>query len=332
MTTGAFYGVGTFDTPYPATLQPSASLQGARLFADQQQQQQSSSYPSLDAFPQTPMWTSHQETMVRAFYRPSVFDTLAHHQQQQQHSQFQQQQQPQQQHNLQTLHYTPSHFHHLHQYHQQEMPISAGMSPHFLNDPPLSPPPPPQITSPFTEIDDSASSQGTALSSDNEEYESDEDEKIRGPSTPYFIRESARSNTSISNKKRHIHPKPKSTPVLKHPKRAKHPKSSKPSTYAADKVNKDNKPQGKLHPCKECGRTFTRACNLQSHQTTHLRQKPFQCPDCRLAFARVYDMKRHHRIHSNIRPYRCAHCPEAFKRIEARERHFLARHGRPQKA
>ncbi|KAF9900681.1 hypothetical protein EC991_007021, partial [Linnemannia zychae] len=62
MTTGSFYGTGTFDTPYHATLPPSASLQDPRFFAGQQQQR-SPPYLGFDSPPQTPMWESHEEAI-----------------------------------------------------------------------------------------------------------------------------------------------------------------------------------------------------------------------------------------------------------------------------
>ncbi|KAG0215834.1 hypothetical protein BGX33_000827 [Mortierella sp. NVP41] len=293
-----FYG--TFDTPYPTTLQHQ-HVQDPRLLNDQQQP---TPYPGFDHQPPTPLWAP-SESIVGALYTP--LDTLHHHQQQQQQ---QQQQHSQQYHfNPHTLHYTQHHHHH------PKIPLPTGVSPHFINDPPLSPPPPPLTTSPHTEIDDLVSSRSSTLSSSSDEeecYEEEEDE-TEGPSTPSPTR---------------------AVTYPKQPKRRARTSIAITTDSASKKPTKTTKGKakapGKLHPCKECGKVFTRACNLQSHITTHLRQKPFSCPDCQLAFARVYDMKRHHRIHSNVRPYQCTACPEAFKRIEARERHFVAHHGYPQ--
>ncbi|KAG0279052.1 hypothetical protein BGZ95_002408, partial [Linnemannia exigua] len=67
MTTAAYYGTGTFDTPYPATLHPSASLQDPRLFASQQQQQHQQQppppYPAFDNPLPTPTWASQHDAM-----------------------------------------------------------------------------------------------------------------------------------------------------------------------------------------------------------------------------------------------------------------------------
>ncbi|KAG0320757.1 hypothetical protein BGZ97_012891 [Linnemannia gamsii] len=290
---------GTFETPYPATMQ---SFQDPRFFAPDQQQPPP--YPGLGS-PPPPIWAPQSnEAAVGALYNNSLDTTATLQHPLQPQPQLQQQQQHYHPH---TLHYT--HQNHLHLHQPQEAP--------------------------FTEVDDTFSSQGTSSSSSFSSDE-DEDETIDvkadgGPSTPSSFsakamtyREKAKAN------KRRAPPattSPNSGSVPKHPKHPKLVKTSKvkPNTN----TNAPAKPPSKLHPCKECGRLFTRACNLQSHQTTHLRQKPYPCPDCCLAFARVYDMKRHHRIHTNVRPYQCAACPEAFKRIEARERHFLAHHGYP---
>ncbi|KAG0290313.1 hypothetical protein BGZ96_006182 [Linnemannia gamsii] len=310
---------GTFEAPYPATLQ---TFQDPSFFAPDQQQPPP--YPSLGS-PPPPMWAPQPHEAVRALYNSplNTTTTLQHPLQPQPLQQLQQQEQL---YNPHSLHY--GHHHHLHVHQHQE-----GVSPHILSDPALSPPPLPHLMSPYTEPDDSVSTQSTSsssyFSSDEDEDECVEVKTEGGPSMPLSFPTkplSYRKKTNTNNKRRT--PTTASLgPVPKHPKHPKPVKTSKVKPKM--NANAAAKPPGKLHPCKECGRLFTRACNLQSHQTTHLRQKPFPCPDCCLAFARVYDMKRHHRIHTNLRPYQCAACPEAFKRIEARERHFLAHHGYP---
>ncbi|KAF9288734.1 hypothetical protein BGZ88_008071, partial [Linnemannia elongata] len=313
---------GTFDTPYPAaTLQ---SFQDPGLFAPDLQQP--SPYPGLGS-PPPPMWAPQpHEAVVGAPFNNSLETNTSQNQLQPQQ---QQQQQQQQHYHPHTLQYT----HHLHPHLHQE--LSTGVSPHFLSDPSFSPPPPPLMMSPFTEVDDSVTSQGTfspTFSSSSEDEEDEEDEgdvKKECLFTPTTFPTNAPTYRKKPTKRRapSTVAAPKTAPVLKQPKRQKPVKTNKVNKQNTNTNTSIAKPPGKLHPCKECGRLFTRACNLQSHQTTHLRQKPYKCPDCPLAFARVYDMKRHHRIHSNLRPYQCEMCPEAFKRIEARERHYLAHHG-----
>ncbi|KAF9544523.1 hypothetical protein EC957_011919 [Mortierella hygrophila] len=297
---------GTFETPFPAaTLQP---FQDPRFFTPVQQQP-------------PPMWAPQpHDAVVTAHFNNSLDATSQ--------NQLRPQQQLLQHYHPHTLPYT----HHLHPHQHQE--LSTGVPPHFQSDPSFYPPLPLPMTSPFTEVDDSITSQGTfsstsssfsSSSSEDEDEENEEDVKSETPSTPFSFPTKAPTHRKKPTKRR----APSTAAALKIAPVSKHPKHPKP--VKTSKVNKPNiaKPPGKLHQCQECGRLFTRACNLQSHQTTHLRQKPYPCPDCRMAFARVYDMKRHHRIHSNVRPYQCAMCPEAFKRIEARERHYSARHGYP---
>ncbi|KAG9064453.1 hypothetical protein KI688_003643 [Linnemannia hyalina] len=295
---------GTFETPFPAaTLQ---SFQDPGFFTLGQQQP-------------PPMWAPQTHEAVATAHFNNSPDATS-----------QNQLRPQQQ-LLQHYHPHTSHnTHHFHPHRHQE--LSTGVPPHFQSDPSFPPPLPLPMTSPFTDVDDSVTSQSTfsstpssSSSSENEDEEDEEDVKSEAPSTSFSFPTKASTYRKKPTKRRapSTTAAPKTSSVPKHPK---HPKPLKTS-----KVNKPNtaKPPGKLHQCQECNRLFSRACNLQSHQTTHLRQKPYPCPDCCMAFARVYDMKRHHRIHSNVRPYQCAMCPEAFKRIEARERHYLAHHGYP---
>ncbi|KAF9303433.1 hypothetical protein BGZ74_003758 [Mortierella antarctica] len=83
----------------------------------------------------------------------------------------------------------------------------------------------------------------------------------------------------------------------------------------------------KKHICEinNCGKVFTRASNLRTHETTHSKVKPFPCvhPGCESKFARVHDMKRHLRNHTKDFPYACVICEDKrFVRNDPLWRHY----------
>ncbi|KAI8852628.1 hypothetical protein BC829DRAFT_354726, partial [Chytridium lagenaria] len=70
-------------------------------------------------------------------------------------------------------------------------------------------------------------------------------------------------------------------------------------------------------PHPGCGKSFTRAYNLQVHRLSHSGERNHVCGECGMAFARVHDLRRHARcLHSLERPYVCS-CGEAFPRADA---------------
>ncbi len=48
--------------------------------------------------------------------------------------------------------------------------------------------------------------------------------------------------------------------------------------------------------CFTCGRSFTRADNLNRHMEGHSVEKKFKCSNCPKAFKRKADLARHERI------------------------------------
>lgn len=100
--------------------------------------------------------------------------------------------------------------------------------------------------------------------------------------------------------------------------------SQKPSKTSDIKVIK-------RHMCdiNGCGKIFTRASNLRTHETTHSRSKPFPCDHlgCKSKFARVHDMKRHLRNHTKELPYACVICEDKrFVRNDPLWRHYHHEH------
>ncbi|KAJ1565913.1 hypothetical protein HK405_011344, partial [Cladochytrium tenue] len=81
----------------------------------------------------------------------------------------------------------------------------------------------------------------------------------------------------------------------------------------------------KLHICASpgCGKAFTRAFNLKTHELTHLatRDRPFACDQCDKTFYRVHDLNRHVVVHDTVRGFACDTCGKAFARNDALRRH-----------
>ncbi|KAG0363299.1 hypothetical protein BG005_001599 [Podila minutissima] len=147
------------------------------------------------------------------------------------------------------------------------------------------------------------------------------------PPTPQKAHASSNSSFSSSSSPRASPSsstrKPKMSPSLK----SCSPRSTpyqKPTDAAPS--SPDIKPI-KKHICEinNCGKVFTRASNLRTHETTHSKVKPFPCvhPGCESKFARVHDMKRHLRNHTKDFPYACVICEDKrFVRNDPLWRHY----------
>uniref|UniRef100_A0A672Y884 Zinc finger and BTB domain containing 40 n=1 Tax=Sphaeramia orbicularis TaxID=375764 RepID=A0A672Y884_9TELE len=76
------------------------------------------------------------------------------------------------------------------------------------------------------------------------------------------------------------------------------------------------------HSCKECGKGFSFACQLEVHMRWHTKEKPYSCTVCRKSFTTVSMLKRHHRIHTGEKPFRCHVCGKCFNQSAHLNTHF----------
>ncbi|XP_034549272.1 zinc finger protein 3 homolog [Notolabrus celidotus] len=76
------------------------------------------------------------------------------------------------------------------------------------------------------------------------------------------------------------------------------------------------------HSCKECGKGFSFACQLEVHMRWHTKEKPYSCAVCRKSFTTVSMLKRHHRIHTGEKPFSCHVCGKCFNQSAHLNTHF----------
>ncbi|KAK0139251.1 Zinc finger protein 24 [Merluccius polli] len=78
----------------------------------------------------------------------------------------------------------------------------------------------------------------------------------------------------------------------------------------------------KVHACRECGKCFSFACQLEVHMRWHTKEKPYGCTVCRKSFTTVSMLRRHHRIHTGEKPFRCHVCGKCFNQSAHLNTHF----------
>ncbi|KAK3546406.1 hypothetical protein QTP70_026290 [Hemibagrus guttatus] len=102
----------------------------------------------------------------------------------------------------------------------------------------------------------------------------------------------------------------------------------------------------RIHQCKICGHSFSRASDLRRHHSHRHRVRatnpaktgsagrpvkqqlfppgcsPYHCNECGRDFNRMENLKTHLRIHTGERPYACSVCGVRFRHSGALTRHF----------
>ncbi|KAF5907096.1 zinc finger and SCAN domain-containing protein 5B-like isoform X1 [Clarias magur] len=102
----------------------------------------------------------------------------------------------------------------------------------------------------------------------------------------------------------------------------------------------------RVHQCKICGHSFSRASDLRRHHSHRHRVRaaspakagsagrpvkqqlfppgcsPYHCSECGRDFNRMENLKTHLRIHTGERPYSCSVCGVRFRHSGALTRHF----------
>ncbi|KAF7706277.1 zinc finger protein 174-like [Silurus meridionalis] len=102
----------------------------------------------------------------------------------------------------------------------------------------------------------------------------------------------------------------------------------------------------RVHQCKICGHSFSRASDLRRHHSHRHRVRaanpakvgsegrpvkqqlfppgcsPYHCNECGRDFNRMENLKTHLRIHTGERPYSCSVCGVRFRHSGALTRHF----------
>jgi len=87
------------------------------------------------------------------------------------------------------------------------------------------------------------------------------------------------------------------------------------------------KRQKREHKCRDCGKTFSRKFNLDSHLHTHSTVRHWKCDVCGKAFARESDCKRHTKGHGAGEMFTCAGCGKGFARKDTLANHHKSKLG-----
>ncbi|KAI0157994.1 putative zinc finger protein [Hypoxylon sp. FL1284] len=112
------------------------------------------------------------------------------------------------------------------------------------------------------------------------------------------------------------------------------------TTAAAEQSESESEPEAGSHyyprrkrrrqtkfTCQDCGKTFDKRYNLQSHRNTHAPDRPYVCSGCNKTFVRKGDLGRHMKSHTGEKKHVC-HCGMSFARADTLRKHYESKVGR----
>ncbi|XP_074637505.1 uncharacterized protein LOC141895557 isoform X2 [Acropora palmata] len=88
--------------------------------------------------------------------------------------------------------------------------------------------------------------------------------------------------------------------------------------------SEQNSPEGSVHHCQVCKKTFSRSSLLKQHSVIHMGNKrfKFRCEVCSKMFRTRSHLRDHTRIHTGERPFKCHICEKAFKQSSDLKKHI----------